>query len=81
VLGAVALALSAAVGLVVPESPQEHRLMGEARDTLVDKAQNVAQDTMQKVQRVAEEAKDSAQQAAQDQGLTPQDTSSAQASV
>jgi ElaB/YqjD/DUF883 family membrane-anchored ribosome-binding protein len=81
VVGAVALALGAAVGLAVPETPQEHRLLGEARDNLMDKAQNVAQETAQKVQRVASEVTDTAQQAAKDEGLAPQTAGGAQASV
>lgn len=69
-VGAAALALGAAVGLAVPETRREDQLMGEARDTVVEKAQTAAQDTMQKVQGVAEEAGRAAQQAARDQGLT-----------
>jgi len=69
-VGAVAVALGAAVGFIVPETQQEHQLLGQARDTLVDKAQNVAQDTMQKVQNVAEEATQTVQHEAQNQGLT-----------
>jgi ElaB/YqjD/DUF883 family membrane-anchored ribosome-binding protein len=69
-VGAVAVALGAAVGFIVPETQQEHQLLGQARDTLVDKAQTVAQDTVQKVQNVAEEATQTVQQEAQNQGLT-----------
>lgn len=65
-----AFALGAAVGFLVPETPQEKQLMGETRDTLVSQAQSVAQDTMQKVQNVAQEAKGAAQQEAQEQGLS-----------
>jgi hypothetical protein len=72
-VGAVALALGAAVGLAVPETQPERRLMGEARDNLVNKAQEMAQDTMQKVGRVAEEvtntAQNTAREAARDEGL------------
>jgi ElaB/YqjD/DUF883 family membrane-anchored ribosome-binding protein len=69
-VGAVAVALGAAVGFIVPETQQEHQLLGQARDTLVDKAQTVAQDTVQKVQNVAEEATQTVQQEAQNPGLT-----------
>lgn len=69
-VGAAAFALGAAIGLAVPETDREDQLMGEARDTVVEKAQAVAQDTMQKVQGVAEQAGQAAQQAARDQGLT-----------
>ncbi len=81
-LGAVALALGAAVGLAIPETQQEHQLMGPARDTLVDRTQTAAQDTVQKVQSVASTAKDAAQQAAQQeaqrQGLTQDNATASQ---
>jgi len=75
-VGALAFALGAATGLVVPATRQEQQFMGEARDTLVERAQEMAQETMQKVQRVAqevtEEAKDTAQREAKNEGLTQQ---------
>lgn len=75
-VGGIALALGAAVGLAIPETPPEHQLMGEARDTLMQKAQDTAQDTMQKVQGVAQKvgstAIDTAKDEAQQQGLTGQ---------
>jgi ElaB/YqjD/DUF883 family membrane-anchored ribosome-binding protein len=52
-VGAAALALGLVVGLSIPETPYENRLMGEARDNLMDKAQEMGQETMQKVQNVA----------------------------
>lgn len=55
-VGAAAVALGAAIGLAVPETPQEHQLMGAARDKLVDRAQYVAQDAMQRVQQATGEA-------------------------
>jgi len=69
-VGAVALALGAAVGLALPQTEQEHRLLGPARDNLVEKAQEVAQETMDKVQQVTDQVQQSAQQSAQEQGLT-----------
>jgi hypothetical protein len=63
-----ALALGALVALAIPETAQEHQVMGPARDALMNKAQDVAQDTMQKVQSVAHEATDAARQEAQRQG-------------
>lgn len=72
-VGALALAVGAAVGLVVPETQQERELMGEARDTFMERAQETAEETVHKVQRVAEEAQRAAQQAAEkeakEQGL------------
>jgi gas vesicle protein len=57
-IGAVALALGTAVGLAVPQTRKENEWMGEARDTLVDKAQSVSQDAMEKVQQVAQKVTD-----------------------
>jgi len=74
-VGMVALGIGAAVGLLVPESPQEHRLMGETRDRFVEQAQGKAQELTDKVKSVADQAidaaKDAAQHVARDQGLTP----------
>jgi gas vesicle protein/ElaB/YqjD/DUF883 family membrane-anchored ribosome-binding protein len=55
-VGAIAVAVGAAVGLAVPETPQEHQLMGAARDKLVDRAQTVSQDTLQRVQQATGDA-------------------------
>jgi len=68
--GAVALALGAAAGMAVPETAPEQRWLGEARDRLVDKAQQAAQEVGQKVQAVAQEAIGAAQDQARSQGLT-----------
>jgi ElaB/YqjD/DUF883 family membrane-anchored ribosome-binding protein len=72
-VGAVAVAIGAAAGLLLPETAQEHQIMGEARDNLMDRAQGVVQETVQKVQRVAEEAQSAVQREAQNQGLAQQD--------
>ena len=75
-VGALALAAGAVIGLSLPETEPENRLMGSTRDDLMQKAQATAQDTVQKVQAVAEQAtdaaKDAAQQEAKNQGLTQQ---------
>jgi gas vesicle protein len=57
-IGAVALALGTAVGLAVPQTRKEHEWMGEARDTLVDKAQSVASEAMDNLQQVAQKVSD-----------------------
>jgi uncharacterized protein YjbJ (UPF0337 family) len=72
-LGLVALALGGAAALAVPESRRENELMGEARDTLFDRAQTAAQTTVQKVQNVVEEVGETVEKEAQYQGLTPDD--------
>lgn len=69
-IGALALAVGAAVGLAVPETDQEHRLMGETRDKLAQKASEATQNLGDKVQTVASEAMDKVKQTAQSQGLT-----------
>ncbi|MHB1293696.1 MAG: DUF3618 domain-containing protein [Anaerolineae bacterium] len=69
-VGAIALAVGAAIGMAIPETPQEHRLMGETHDRLIDRAQGAAEETMQKVQRVADEAKRAAEEEARQQNLT-----------
>jgi hypothetical protein len=79
-VGTAVLALGAVVALAIPQTPQEHQLMGPARDRLVANAQDTAQDvaqkaqlavqeTAQKVQHVAQEARDAAQRTAQQEGL------------
>ena len=55
-MGAVALALGAAVRLAALTTRVENEYMGEARDRIVDKAQQVARDTMEKGQNVTQEA-------------------------
>jgi ElaB/YqjD/DUF883 family membrane-anchored ribosome-binding protein len=71
-VGALAVGVGTAVGLAIPESAKEHEVMGEARDNLVEKAQEKAQEAQQKVQRVAEEAQSAAKEEASNQGLTDQ---------
>lgn len=68
-VGAGALALGVVVGLSIPETRYEHRLMGETRDNLLDKAQEAGQETMQKVERVAEQAKETIKEEAKNQEL------------
>lgn len=71
-VGTLAVGVGAAIGLAIPETGKEHEVMGEARDTVVDKAQEKVQETQQKVQKVAEQAQSAAQQEAENQDLTNQ---------
>jgi ElaB/YqjD/DUF883 family membrane-anchored ribosome-binding protein len=71
-MGALGVGVGAAVGLAIPATAKEHEVMGEARDTFVEKAQEKAQDVQQRVQQVAQEAQGAAQQEANNQGLTNQ---------
>lgn len=60
-MGAVALAVGAAAGFALPQTERENQLMGEARDNLVEQAQQVAAETADKVQRVAGDVAEDAQ--------------------
>jgi ElaB/YqjD/DUF883 family membrane-anchored ribosome-binding protein len=68
-VGAAAVAVGLAIGLAVPETSKEDELMGDARADMTDRAQQMVQDTAQKVQTVAQEAVGAAKQEAQDQNL------------
>lgn len=67
---ATAVALGTAIGLAFPETDKENALMGETRDTLVQKAKDAAQGVGDKVQTVAHEAMETVKEQAQSQGLT-----------
>ncbi len=73
-LAAVAVAVGTAVGLALPGTPVENRVMGEARESLVEKVQETASQTIDKVQNVAKEvastAEDEVKLKAREQGLT-----------
>ena len=60
-LGLVALVLGALVGLLLPETAQEHALMGPKRDQLAQHAQDTVKDLTQKVTVVAQTAQGAAQ--------------------
>lgn len=68
-VAAAAFAIGAAIGLSLPETPQENQLLGEMRDNFVEKAQETTQTTMQKVRRVAEEAGRTIREEAEEQEL------------
>lgn len=55
-LGAAALGLGAAIGLAIPSSRYEGELMGETRNELFDKAQNVASGLLDKTKRAIADA-------------------------
>jgi len=69
-VGAVALALGAAVGLSIPSTRIENHYMGEARANLVQKASETAREAMDKVQQVAGEVKQTVQEQVKEKGLT-----------
>ncbi len=69
-VGAVALAVGAAVGLSLPSTRYEGQLVGEYRQNLLDKAQSAAGDLVDRVKEVATEAKETIKDEARAQGLT-----------
>jgi len=69
-VGAVALALGAAVGLSIPSTRVENRWMGEARENLMQKAGETAREAVEKVQQVAGQVTETVKEEAKNQGLT-----------
>lgn len=69
-VGAVALALGAAVGFSIPSTRVENRLMGEARASLMQKAQETARDAVGKVQQVAGQVTDTVKEEIKNQSST-----------
>lgn len=55
-VGAVALALGAAVGFAIPSTPYEGRLMGETRDNLMQRAQEAAGTLVDRAKQAANDA-------------------------
>ena len=55
-VGAVALALGAAVGMALPSTRYEGEMMGNARQDLLDKAQNTASDLIDRTKEAVTEA-------------------------
>ena len=52
-VGAAAVLIVESLGMVVPETEQENELMGEARDTALERAQQVATGTVDRVKEAA----------------------------
>lgn len=73
-VGAVALVVGMAAGFAIPETRRESKVMGGARDQLVGRVRNAAEEAREKVQHVAErvidETRETAKTAARDEGLT-----------
>jgi ElaB/YqjD/DUF883 family membrane-anchored ribosome-binding protein len=64
-LGALAVAVGAAVGFAVPSTRYEGRLMGEARENLMERAQEAAGSLVDKAKQVASDAGQTIKQEAQ----------------
>ncbi|MGH7637220.1 MAG: DUF3618 domain-containing protein [Gemmatimonadaceae bacterium] len=73
VLGAVAAAVGLAIGMTLPATEKESRLMGSKRDELMDKARDSISETTDKVRSAAEravpEVKDTLKEVAREEGL------------
>jgi ElaB/YqjD/DUF883 family membrane-anchored ribosome-binding protein len=67
---AVAASLGAAVGLWLPTTQVEQGLMGPVHDQAMDRVQQVANDTIDKVGSVAQEVRSTVKEEARSQGLT-----------
>lgn len=65
-LGAAATIVGAAIGMTIPATEAENEWMGDARDTVVDRAREMATDAAERVQNAAEQVKDVASQPADD---------------
>ena len=59
-VGAGALMLGAAFGMAVPETDVENEWMGEARDTIVERARDTAREAANQVQQAAGSVADAA---------------------
>jgi ElaB/YqjD/DUF883 family membrane-anchored ribosome-binding protein len=62
-VGAIAAGIGAAIGFALPETERENELMGQSRDAMVDRAQDVARDAAERVKNAAESVKGAADQA------------------
>ena len=69
-MGFLALGLGLAVGMMIPETEKENQVFGEARETVMDRAQTAAQEVVEKVQNVVGDVTETVQQSSQEQGLT-----------
>lgn len=71
IVGAVALALGAAVGAALPRTQREDELFGEARDRLRDEALEYGQEALKKAETIATEAYEAGSAEADEKGLKP----------
>lgn len=68
-VGALGAVVGGVTALMLPETQKENQLLGEARDRVMDRVQQVAGDAVDKVQHVAEEVGETAAKEARYQGL------------
>lgn len=70
VLGALGIAVGAALGASLPTTEREDELLGPMRDDLVERTAEAGREQAEKVKSAAYAAKDAAQREADQQGLT-----------
>lgn len=63
--GALAFAVGAAVAIMMPRTRVENRYIGETRDRMVESAQEMGQEVVERTQRVVEEVRPELEQTAQ----------------
>jgi uncharacterized protein YjbJ (UPF0337 family) len=78
-MGAMGLVVGGIVGMMLPETEQEQRLLGGTRDQVIGSVQDVAGQTLQKVQNVAKEAASAAAEEVKSQGMMPKSGSGSNA--
>jgi hypothetical protein len=78
-MGALGVVAGGIVGMLLPETEQEQRLMGETRDQVIGSVQDVAGQKLQQVQNVAREAATAVSEEVKSQGMMPKSGSSASA--
>lgn len=71
VVGGIALALGAAAALLIPRTQREDELMGEARERLKERAEDVGRQVVDKGRQVARTAGEAIREEAREQGLAP----------
>jgi hypothetical protein len=71
VVGGIALALGAAVALLVPRTAREDELMGEAKERVKDRAEEIGREVLDRGKEVAQTAADVLREEAREQGLAP----------
>ena len=70
ILGALGLAVGAAIGLALPQTRKENELMGETRDHLLERAEQVAERAMESGERVMDRAASEAKRAVEKESST-----------
>lgn len=81
ILGMGAAALGIAAGFFLPKTRREEKLIGGARETIVDKTREFGRQTMEKAERVVERAADAAlEEAGREHPVNPKGEASAQES-